>query len=120
MVPDFSSVFYEILFMASSGIFGTMTQILINISFKYEETFKVSIVFSTSVLFAFLFQYLILKTTANLFSTVGGMLIFFATLFLILLQILEKQFFNEKLGQNLAISKQNLIPWWKRCLFFKI
>ena len=116
LVEDVPSILYQVSFAVASGLFGVLSQVFMNLSLKFEDTSKVSMVRSTDLLFTFLFQYLILRIHPNLFSTIGAFLILLATLFIIFLQMLEKLSLNEA-AKN---AKKDDITAWKNCLFFKI
>ena len=115
------SIIYQIGFAIGSGVFSVLLQIFLNIALRYEKSTLVSIIFSTSLLFTFLFQYLFLNINSNLFSTLGALLIFVATLLIIVFQMLEKKLLSDKKNQNETKDRDEIsIPVWKKCLFFKI
>ena len=119
LVQDLPSIVYQILFAISSGVFGVLFQIFLNIALKYETTTNVSMICSTSLFFTFLLQFLILNISSNLSSTLGACMIFLATLMTIVFQRLEKFLLSDKniQGNN---NNQNLKSLWKKILFFKL
>ena len=110
LIEDVSSLIYQITFLICSGLFGVLSQILINISLKYEETTKVTMIYSTDLLFTFLFQYVILSISPNLLSTVGAFCIFASTFFILIFKTFETNSLKDE------SDNQQL---WKKCLFFK-
>ena len=117
-VENSTNLFLQILFAVGAGVFGVLLQVFWNLSLKYEETSKVSIICSTSLLFTFLFQYLILNITSSFLSTLGALLIFFSTLSIIFFQILEKK--NSRERKNIINDNKTSDIWWKNILFLKI
>ena len=115
LIEDVPSILYQVAFALSSGIFGVFSQIFMILSLKYEETSKILIVRSTDLLLIFLFQHLILSVYPNLFSIIGACLILFSTLLILIFQMMEKNLFNN----NKENTENNIIPKWKKCLFFK-
>ena len=113
LMLDVESILIQVSSGIGSAVFGVILQICLILAVKYEETLKVSMVFSNSLLFTFIFQYLILNINTNLFSTIGALLIFLSTLTIIFIQMFEKRSFKKN-------QIDNSIPSWKRYLFFKI
>ena len=113
LMLDVESLFIQTLSGIGSAVFGVVLQICLILAVKYEETLKVSMVFSNSLLFTFIFQYLILNINTNLFSTIGALLIFLSTLTIILIQMFEKK--------SLKKNQTDIgVILWKKYLFFKI
>ena len=110
LVQDLASILYQIGFLIMAGTSSVLSQLLMYVSLKYVDPSKFSILRATDLLYAFLFQYLFLNIFPNLFNFIGAILILFATILIILFQMLEKKAFVEKRNSN--ISK------WKKCLFF--
>ena len=106
--------FNQLVFVIFAGLFGSLVQLFFNLALKYEETTKVSMIASTSLLFTFLFQYLILNIESNLWSTIGALLIFSAVFLIILFRILEKRASIKKVNQN-----NQSVLCWKKIIFFK-
>ena len=118
LLKDTKNICYQILFAIGSSLFGIFYQIFLNIALKYEKSSRVSIIMATSLIFTFLFQYLILNINPNILSTLGVLLIFSSTLWIICFKILEQVLFkNEK---NIDGKKNKKISWWKSFLFYKI
>ena len=117
LVKDVPSILFQILYTILAGLFGSFLQVFLNLAVKYEESLKVSMIYSNSLLFSFLFQFLILNLSSNLFSTIGALLIFSATLLIIIFQMLEKKSFK---NQSTDDTNDQDIPAWKRILFFKV
>ena len=113
LMADVSSICLQIFYAISSGVCATLVQLFLNLAVIYIETLKVSMVFSNSLLFTFLFQYLLLNLKSNLLSSIGAVLIFLSTLSIIFVQIFEKLAFK-------GSKNKNDISLWKRCLFFKM
>ena len=117
LVQDMPSVLYQIGFGSISGLFAVVSIIFKISALKYDDTSKVAIICSTDLLFSFLFQYLLLNITVNLFSIVGACLIFFATFFIFTFQILEKFIFNKNKAEK--SNDENETCSFKKCLFLK-
>ena len=119
LVQDAESILIQVASGIGSGFFGALLQIAINLAVKYEETLKVSMIYSNSLLFTFLFQFLILNINTNLFSTLGALLIFLSTLMIIFIQMLEKK--TLRVNNNQTVNQSEIaVPSWKKYLFFKI
>ena len=119
LVQDVPSILYQIAFGLSSGLFGVFSQIAMNFALKYDDTTKVSMFRSTDLLFSFIFQYVLLNISVNLFSVLGACLIFFATIFLIIFQILEKYLSSKDKVLATKNKDQSKNSFVKKFLFFK-
>ena len=117
LVKDVPNILFQILYAVLAGLFGSFLQVFLNLAMKYEETLKVSMIYSNSLLFTFLFQFLILNLSSNLLSTVGALLIFSATILIIFFQMFERKSFK---NQSTSDTNEQDITLWKRILFFKI
>ena len=60
LINDLPSILYQIGFATMAGVASVLSQVAINFALKHEDSSKVAIIRSTSVLYAFLFQYLFL------------------------------------------------------------
>ena len=116
LVQNVPNIIYQVLFAVGSGVFGVLFQIFLNVALKYEEASKVSMIGSTNLLFTFLFQFLILSINVDLFSTVGALMIFFATLLIIFFQMLAKIPVKSKSKKG---ANEEHVPFWKKVLLFK-
>ena len=118
LVDGLFKILNQVLFLVFGSIFAVLLNIFYIWALKYEDTSKVAMILTTSVLFTFLFQYLILNIESNLFSAIGALLILIAVLFIILFQILQKILLKDKKTQR--INSEDEIPSWKKILFYKI
>ena len=93
-----------------SGIASLLTQVAVVIGLRYEEPAKFSVIRSSDLFFTLVLQATLLGIYANAFSIVGALLIFAATVLIILYKIVEKR--------NAQASKQSTC--WRNVLFYKI
>lgn len=103
MLSNTPTLIMQIIYSILSGLCGILAQILVNISVKTEEPYKVSMIRSADLLFTFLFQYLILNICPNVFSICGGLLIFLAALICFLYKPVEK------MARKSSYSKETLV-----------
>ena len=115
LMADVSSICLQIFYAISSGICATLVQLFLNLAAIYIETLKVSMFFSNSLLFTFLFEYLMLNLNSNLISGIGAVFIFLSTMSIVIVQFLEKNFFQTNFNEN-----DKNIPLWPKYIFFKI
>lgn len=93
-----------------SSLFGILAQVFINMSLKYEDASKVSIIKTSEIFFSFLLQYFILEIKSNVFKILGGLLIFISVGSILVFKMLDQK--NAK--------KANKRPsLFKRIFFFK-
>ena len=62
-----NALLIEIIYSVSSAIIGVFAQVLMNLSIKYYDASKISMIKSSDVLLAFIFQFLILNIYPNIF-----------------------------------------------------
>jgi drug/metabolite transporter (DMT)-like permease len=75
---------------------GVLAQILFNLSLKYEDASKVSIIKCSEIFFAFLLQYLLLNIRSDVFKISGGCLIFVSGAVILTYKIFEKKHSKRK------------------------
>lgn len=110
MLDDIPSFTLQVFYSLASGVLGTLSQITKNIALKHEDVSKIAIVRSTSVFFAYLFQYIWLGIRTNVYSGVGAFLIVAGVVLVLIYKILEKNL-------NLRDDKNDHI--WTRFLLYK-
>jgi drug/metabolite transporter (DMT)-like permease len=80
----------QIGFSLLSALFGTFSQILMNVSLNYEDASKVSLFRSTDVFFAFILQYFFLNIHSNMFSIIGALLILIGTVLILVYKQIDR------------------------------
>ena len=110
-----NSLIWQWIYTLTSASCGVFSQILMNLSLKYEEASKISIIRTSDLFFTFLFQLLILDIHSNYLSIVGALLIFVATIIVLLFKLVDQKW-NKKHGKD---SDNNKPTGFKRFLFYK-
>jgi drug/metabolite transporter (DMT)-like permease len=78
-----SLISWQIVYVLVGALSGILAQIMLNWSLKYEETFKISIILTTDIVFVFLLQYFLLDIKVDFYETLGAGLIVLGTLIII-------------------------------------
>lgn len=98
----FNELIWHILFSVIAGIISALNQIISNLSFKYIEASKISLIRASDLFFVYLFQYIFLNVESKILTTIGAVLILSSTLFILIFEILD-----EKHSKNLDKHKQS-------------
>lgn len=101
---------FQFSYLFLSSFFVVMTEILMNISLKYDDASKVTIIRSTDLVFIFVLQYIFLDIKPNIFNSLGALLIFIGAILIMIYKI----FIDVKHPDSKNLS---LI---KRILYFKL
>lgn len=112
LYASWTNIFEQCGYSLASGVGGTLSQVFVNISLKYEDASKISVYRTTDILFTFLLQIVVLNIVANFLSVIGALCILCATLLVMMYRIAEKAF-------NKSIKHSDSISCWKRFVFFK-
>lgn len=113
---SWQTILWQCGYSLTSAVFGTLSQIFVNISLRYEEASKISIVRTTDILFTFIFQIVVLNIVANFFSIIGAILILSATLLVMVYRLADKTLNKPDKQQDLS---EKPLACWKRFIFFK-
>ena len=81
----------QILYVTVGGALGVISQILLNLSLKYEQASKVAILRTLDVFLTFLFQYLFLNISVDIFSLIGSSSILLGTLLILSFKLIENR-----------------------------
>ena len=85
-----SVIIWQLFYSFVSASSGVLSQIMMNISLKYEDASKVALLRSTDLLYTFILQHFFLGIDSNLFSIIGASLIFISTILVLVFKILQK------------------------------
>ncbi|RNA41329.1 solute carrier family 35 member G1 [Brachionus plicatilis] len=99
-----SVILWQLFYSFISASSGVVSQIMMNISLKYEEASKVALLRSTDLLYTFVLQHFFLGIDSNLFSIIGASLIFISTFLVLVFKILEKSA-NKKADKEIFLKK---------------
>ncbi len=99
---DKNLLLFQIGYSITSAICGCMSQVLFNISMKYEDATKLSIYRSTDFVFTYLLQYFWLNISIDLYSCIGAGLIVFGTILIFLYKMVDKKISKNK--KNILIK----------------
>lgn len=99
---DTTTILWQVSYALGSAVSGLMSQVFMNLSLKYEEASKVSLLRTTDLLFVFLLQYFLLDIFSNYYSIIGSMMIFVATLLVMLFK-----FVDQRMNNSFVISNNN-------------
>lgn len=113
MLDDIPSFALQLFYSFSSGLCGTLSQVLINVSLKYEDASRVSIYRSTDLFFTYIFQYFWLNISTNFYSGIGAFLIIFGTILILVYKIFDKRLAKKALINGVSSS------CWKKVFMFK-
>jgi drug/metabolite transporter (DMT)-like permease len=111
-LTEFNLLKWHLLIVCLVALLGTLNQVILNLSLKYEDASKVAVIRTTDLFFSFLFQYLILNITSELLNIIGALLILSSTLL-----ILVYKFLDERNQDKQRQSQEPSI--FKRFVFFK-
>lgn len=104
-IPSFS---LQVAYSLASACCGTISQITINVSLKYEDASKVSIIRSTDLFFTYVLQYFWLNISTNVYSGIGAVLIIMGAVLILVYKIVDKK-----------LSKSKIQNFWTRILLLK-
>jgi drug/metabolite transporter (DMT)-like permease len=109
----------QILYSCIGGVLGVLSQILLNLSLQYEEASKIAILKTLDVFFTFLFQYLILNISIDMFSFIGSCSILFGTFIILSFKLID----NRMIQKQKSMAHKNGGSYEKdfkkgRCSFF--
>ena len=110
LYEDSWTLLWQCVAVIGSAMASFLTQLVLIIGLKYEDPAKFSIIRTTDVLFSFVLQTLVLGIYANYLSILGALLIFLATLFVILFKIMDQRNSKSKKPETAC----------KKCVFFKM
>lgn len=113
LFDSWASLLWECFYSVTSGVSGVLSMVFFNMALKYEQVSKIVIVCTTGILHTFLLQLIILNVYADFWSILGALLIFFATV-VILLYKMADDFFNKR--ENECVESKS---YWRSCVFFK-
>jgi len=82
--------FNDVLIMLGSGISGFLAQILMTIALQKERAGPATLVQTSQIIFAFIFQALFLPSKISLYSGIGAGLVFASAFFLLLRNMRRK------------------------------
>ncbi|CAF0756711.1 unnamed protein product [Brachionus calyciflorus] len=91
-----NSILWQLFYSFVSASSGVLSQILMNLSLKYEQASKTSIIRATDLFFTFFLQYLFLGINSNLLSILGAILIFASAVLVLAFKIIDKSLNNPK------------------------
>jgi drug/metabolite transporter (DMT)-like permease len=139
---------WQIGFSLLSAFSGVLSQVLFNLALKYEEASKVSIIRSTDLFFIFILQVLlfhfkcclfavqivtyilyfklkffILDIYSNLFSLIGAVLIFTASVLIMVYKLVEKKWNKQpRPGDDICCGNEQKeeMSIFRKILFFKM
>jgi drug/metabolite transporter (DMT)-like permease len=111
----------ELIFQAGltilTGFLELASQLCTNVALKHEDASKIALIKSSELFLTNIFQYLFLDIVANLFSKIGGLLIFSSMCMVLLHKIFDKKFNSEKKTQTeCRVKNQSL---FQKVMFFK-
>ncbi|CAF0959453.1 unnamed protein product [Brachionus calyciflorus] len=89
-------IFYSLI----ASFLSLLGQILLNISFKYEDATKIAIIRTIDVFFSFLLQYLVLSIPIDTLSIFGAMFILVGTFFILLFRLIESKYEKYKIRRQ--------------------
>lgn len=92
---ELEQLLYQIIYSVMIAILRAIAVILVNLSFKYEEAIKISIMLTTNVLFSFILQYFVLDLKADVLSFTGTALIFLGIFIVFSFNLLRDKYFAE-------------------------
>lgn len=95
LYSTWDSLLWQCGYSLTSAACGVFSQILMNLSLKYEEASKISIIRTSDLFFTFLLQLIILDIHSNYLSIVGALLIFVATIIVLLFKLVDQKW-NKK------------------------
>ena len=105
----------QILYVTISAVLGIFSQILLNFSLKYEEASKVAIFRTLDVFFTFLFQYVFLNISLDIFSFIGSSSILMGTFLILSFKLVENRMVQKN---NTNSNKNDEINSKKQCQIF--
>jgi drug/metabolite transporter (DMT)-like permease len=113
----------QVCYSVVSALIGISGQVLLNLSMRYEDASKVSIIKASEIFFVFLMQYVLLSISLSVLKLVGGVLIFLSGAAILVMKIMDRKHFNKMKTRNerqvqLAIKNKPL-NLCARILFFK-
>jgi len=91
----------EVLYLNLIGLNGTITQLLMILAYIYEKPYKVVLITSTTILFAFIYDYLFYGISGNFWSIGGAGLI--------LLAVFGEFWIRKFFGKNESESEENML-----------
>jgi len=112
LYDTWESLMWQCGYSFTSASCGVLSQIFMNISLKYDEASRISVVRTTDVFFTFILQIFVLGIIANFLSIIGALLILTGTFMVMLYGIADKKF-NKPKQNNETTS------FFKRLIFFK-
>lgn len=116
---DRAELMWQVGLMVVAAIFGLLSIILLLAALRYDEASKIAIVRISDLLFTYILQSLVLGIYANLFSTLGALLILSATLLVMVYKMIEQKYESGKDNEKLEGGKFPM-SCFEKIIFFKI
>lgn len=86
---DINKLLISFVYSIASSLFGVAGQVSLNLSLKYEDATKISILRTLDVFLTFFLQTLWLKIPIDLFSVVGSALLLMGTVLILIFKLIE-------------------------------
>jgi len=103
LLDDLPSLMLQVVYSILAGFCGTISQVTLNLALNYEDAGKISIIRSSDVFFTYLFQFIWLGISTNVFSGIGAALIIFGTVMIMAQKILDKKAESENKTEKRGI-----------------
>lgn len=89
---DKKSLLIDLICSSIGGVFSSIGQIFLNLSLKYEDPTKISIIKASDIFISIFLQYVFLNIKIDLYSLIGGFIILTAVTLVLLFKIVEKRY----------------------------
>jgi drug/metabolite transporter (DMT)-like permease len=121
---DANTIMWQVGYVLAAAVCSLTSVVLSNIAMSYEDASKVMIIKTGEIFVTFLMQTIFLDIVANHFSIVGSLLIFCATLSVLLYKMIEEKYNRQApemiVNEKRVTFEQAEKPKWKKILFYKI